>query len=506
MKRISRRDFLKGSASAATMMAMGLAAGGSLASASDENSLNINFDEDPYQATVMYWVANDARDVQHVEDALNELTETELNIHVNLQPVTAGTYASQIQLILASDDALDIFPFYGTNMATYVETEYIVDLSGMLETYGQNLIDIIGYEDISCGYLGDFLCGFPNMHERTNPVGIIMRTDILEEVGWSADDIVSIENLDDLFAAVHSAHPELTVLGERQGEMYPTQAMYAYCDQLTGAAGFGVLENSGQTTTVTNYFESEAFLDSCYKMRQWYLDGYIDADAATSTDALETQMKAGKIFSYITLVKPDTKEEKDEQTGYDTTVVYLTDEICTTVTTNGILMGISANSKDPEKAMILLDWIYSSYEANTLLNWGVEGVDWEYVADGVINYPEGVDSDSVSYHQDFGFAQFNQYNCAVWEGKDPDVWDLYQEARDAATLSQAYGFFFDDTEVINEYSALSSVFSQYVYALSSGTVDVDETAAAFNEAMYAAGLQTVIDAKQAQLDAWLAEQ
>ena len=30
--------------------------------------------EEPYEATVMYWAANDARDVQHVEDAINELS------------------------------------------------------------------------------------------------------------------------------------------------------------------------------------------------------------------------------------------------------------------------------------------------------------------------------------------------------------------------------------------------------------------------------------------------
>ena len=28
--------------------------------------------EEPYEATVMYWAANDARDVQHVEDAIND--------------------------------------------------------------------------------------------------------------------------------------------------------------------------------------------------------------------------------------------------------------------------------------------------------------------------------------------------------------------------------------------------------------------------------------------------
>lgn len=40
----------------------------------------------------------------------------------------------------------------------------------------------------------------------------------------------------------------------------------------------------------------------------------------------------------------------------------------------------------------------------------------------------------------------------------------------------------------------------------SGTVDVRETAAAMNAELEAAGIQKIIDAKQEQLDAWLAEQ
>ena len=38
-----------------------------------------------------------------------------------------------------------------------------------------------------------------------------------------------------------------------------------------------------------------------------------------------------------------------------------------------------------------------------------------------------------------------------------------------------------------------------------GSVDVDSTLEEFNKALYDAGLQTVMDAKQEQLDAWVAQ-
>ena len=57
----------------------------------------------------------------------------------------------------------------------------------------------------------------------------------------------------------------------------------------------------------------------------------------------------------------------------------------------------------------------------------------------------------------------------------------------------------------NEITALTNVFEQYAYPLMCGSVDVDSTLEEFNKALYDAGLQTVMDAKQEQLDAWVAQ-
>ena len=155
--------------------------------------------------------------------------------------------------------------------------------------------------------------------------------------------------------------------------------------------------------------------------------------------------------------------------------------------------------------MMLLNWSYATKEANDLLNWGIEGTDYVVQEDGTIDYPEGMTAETVGYHQDYGWAQMNQYNSYVWAGNDPDVWDQYQAIRDSATVSKAYGFFFDNTPVLNEIAALNSVSDEYFFTITSGSVDPETAIAEFNEKLYNAGLQTVMDEKQAQLDAWLAE-
>ena len=56
-----------------------------------------------------------------------------------------------------------------------------------------------------------------------------------------------------------------------------------------------------------------------------------------------------------------------------------------------------------------------------------------------------------------------------------------------------------------EEAQLNSVFEQYKKDVAFGAVDTESGLKEFNDALYAAGLQTVMDEKQRQLDAWLAE-
>ena len=67
------------------------------------------------------------------------------------------------------------------------------------------------------------------------------------------------------------------------------------------------------------------------------------------------------------------------------------------------------------------------------------------------------------------------------------------------------GFIFDNSSVSVQYTAVSNVKNQYLPGLLCGSVDPETEIDAFNAALYEAGLQDIIDAKQEQLDQWLEE-
>lgn len=472
----------------------------------DTASTGINFDEEPYEINYLYIVAQEGANQKKVAEAVNELALKELNMKVNLIPMTMGTYNSQMSMMLAAGEPLDIFPTFSQNFSTYIESQYLVDL-GQYKAELKDALEVLG-EDAETGYIGEFLVGLGQMKERAYPAGLICRKDIFDETGYkledfsvTTDDYASFNQIGDLFAKVKELHPDMvcldgtSIMGRQDG---------SYMDNL--GSDFGVLENYGQTTTVTNWFESDQWKTFCEIGRDWFTKGYLSQDIAVNQDSGEIKMKAGNTFSFITNVKPNTNVEKLAQTGYETVVIPLSECMKYSNAVNAFMLSVANASKDPRKAAIFMNWTYTSREFNDLINWGIEGEDWVETEDGMAAYPEGVDATNVGYHNDYGWAYPNQFVGHAWEGNPADIWDQYLEYNAGLIKSKAFGFVFDSTPVATEEAQLNTVRDQYWNDLVFGAVDPAEKMDEFNKALYDAGLQTVIDEKQRQLDEWLAKQ
>lgn len=125
----------------------------------------------------------------------------------------------------------------------------------------------------------------------------------------------------------------------------------------------------------------------------------------------------------------------------------------------------------------------------------------------LLNYgekPEVVDLTSSSYTFNQGWELPNQFRGGIWEGNDPDLWEKNIEATKSAKHSCALGFAYDSSALSTEIAALSNIKSQYIDSLNTGAVDPSIELPKFLEELDNAGMQKVIEEKQAQLDAWYA--
>jgi putative aldouronate transport system substrate-binding protein len=271
--------------------------------------------------------------------------------------------------------------------------------------------------------------------------------------------------------------------------------------------------DNGQSTKVVNWYETDDYKTKVNRVREWYKAGYIKLDAATSTDVETSLVMAGSLFAYFSYIKPGFLEQANAQCGREMVYAYIgTDDGKTlnnlsSSNVNFFNWGIAQNAKDKVKAMRFLNFAYSSPEFMNLLNWGIEGEHYVFVDSGkkVIDYPPGIDATNAKYGRNLGWHFPNQYIAHIWTGLPGDIWEQYKTFNDSALKSRAFGFLYDPGSVANELTALAGVQAEYATALETGSVsDTEKTLKEFNDKLYAAGLQKVIDLKQEQLDAWWA--
>lgn len=462
-------------------------------------------DDTPYEVNFAYMTVG-GEPTQALKDAVNELTTRELNMTVNLVPVTFADYFAKLPLMLASgSDPLDVVYVFSQDFGTFVDAGYLENAADYAELT-PDIHELFG-DDADAATIDGFQVGFPTMKESTSPAGLIVRKDVFDELGYSVDDFdvstddyASFDQITQLFADVKAAHPDMVPF---DGTFTMGIQTFSYIDPLGDI--LGVLEDYGQTTTVTNWYASDQYREFAEINRGWYQAGYTSRDVAVNQDEGEVKMKAGNTFSFIKSYKPNTAVEKLSQTGYEVEIIPISQGVKSTSASAGALLSVASASKDPEKAFEFLNWAYTSGEFNDLLNWGVEGEDWVEAADGTADYPQGKDLTSVAYHNDAGFLLPNQFAGHVWAGNPADLKDLYAAQADEALVSKGYGFFFDPTPVSNQVAQLNTIVEQYKKQVSFGVLDPATGLAEFNAALEGAGIEDVIAEKQRQLDAWLAQ-
>ncbi len=185
---------------------------GSSAAAESDSS-----DEAPYAITMAYLGGSEQPDYQEVMDAINELTMKELNMTFEGVQLGFGDFTDKLRLMLTGGDKLDVLFTFATQASAYVSQNLVINLldyngTNLMEEYGQGIVDAIGEEQAYGGQINGVLYGIPSQKEAMGTAGIVMRKDIVDELGIDPSGWSTYDDLNETFAKVHEAHPELNVV------------------------------------------------------------------------------------------------------------------------------------------------------------------------------------------------------------------------------------------------------------------------------------------------------
>ena len=481
------------------------ACGNSEAGGSKDSAKNNGNGDEPYTVT-MVLNGSTQPDEERIEQKINEILEPELNANLDIVVLPWASASQQLQLMLSGDEKIDVFYTQATNAVQYMNAGQIIDMSELIDKYGTNIKQIYGEDIAKINQIEGFVYGVPNQIERGSIPAVFMRKDLVEKYNIDTSQIKEPKDLESVFETVKAGEPDMTMLYSINDGDTPVTRLFRG-DNLSDNNYLGVLMDQTNSTKLENFFATDWFKDTTTMLHNWYQKRYISQDAGTNTENWRTVCKAGNLFSLFFAYHPGTPVEFESSTGYDFEIVpFYNEPIINSSSYNGVTFSIAQNSENPEKTMEVLDYIYGSSEIMNLLNWGEQDKDYviEDADNGIINFPEGITSDNAGYNLNLGWELPNQFIAYKWTGSDPKLWEKMEEFNSSAKSSKAVGFLFDSSNYSSEIAALSNIVKQYSGALYSGSGDPDELIPELLEALDDAGINEVIQAKQEQLDAFLA--
>ena len=458
----------------------------------------------PYEITMLFpTFGTTPSDMEMVQSKVNEIALKEINAKVTFMPVSFGTYQDQTNLMLSSGEKVDMLVVLGTQFNNFASKGQLTDLTELLSAYGQNIIEEVGMDYLKAGQINGQQFALTTNRDLASDAIFVMKKEIVDKYNIDVEAIKTIEDVEAVLAIVKENEPDLVPIVPGSVGTSIAQRLFTY-DGL--GDNIGVLTNFGQNLDVVNYAATEEYAQIVNTMRDWYLKGYILEDATTTQEAGPALVKAGRAFSYIATGKPGLVEQESRLAAVEMIGAEIVQPKTSSTAIQGIQWGIPVQCENPEKTMAFLNLMYSNAEIANLLSWGVEGAHYVVTQDNVIDYPEGVDASNTGYGLNMGWMFGNQFITYTWAGDDPELWDKMQMFNTSAVKSKAIGFTYDSSNVKNEVAACSNVQNQYKLGLECGVVDPATVLPEYIQALEDAGIQVIVDEKQAQLDAWSANQ
>lgn len=439
-------------------------------------------------------------EVQLVEDAVNDILREKISAEVDLMPITWGSYVQQLQLMLAGSETIDTFVGRGAPFLSAYSNNQLLALDDLAAEYGQGILDVIEPVFLEGGKINGKLYGITTNRDLAVGNGTyILRKDILEKHNIPYEKNMTKADIEAIFDQIHEKEPDMLVIAG-----FPPDTFF-YGDSCYDDLGdrFAVLDNYGSDNlTVVNRYKTESFVNHVKMIYRWHQKGFISDDIASETEPNTSVIRAGRAFAYSEAYKPGIDTQATILCGYPMVSIQTQPANTSASIVQNIMWCIPSYAEHPEKSMQYLNEVYTNPEVMNLLSWGIEGKHYVETDDGHITYPEGVTSETSGYNMAAGWLFGNQYLTKVWEGDDLDVWDQMKDFNNNAIASKAMGFSFDSTEYATEIAAITNVHNEYVTTLGGGLADPDEVLPRLYDELDKAGMQKLIDGKQAQLDAW----
>ncbi|KOY15922.1 ABC transporter substrate-binding protein [Paenibacillus xylanivorans] len=452
-------------------------------------------DKDPVKLKV-YLIGGPQRDLPIVQDEMNKYLMEKINTTVDITMIDWGDYSKRMPVITASGENYDI-AFTSSWAYDYLPNATrgaFLPINDLLDKYGQGIKEQLDPRFLTGSQIGGQNYAVPVNKELASQWVWRFNKQYVDKYNMDITKIRTLEDLEPYLQQIKDNEPaDITPLAVPKG-FKP----YLAFDFLLGDEFPVGINMDGDTGKYVNVLESEELKSSLKTIRKYYQAGYLRKDVAT-LEGIDN-IKTGKWFVDREQTQPYAELGWSRSAGYDIVTTPMQDPVIFTGSATGAMHAISANSKNPERAMMFLNLLNTDPYLRNLINYGIEGTHYKKISDNVIeDLPAMKDGFQMP-----GFALGNLFLTYMHKEDPADKWEAFKEFNNSAKVAPSFGFNFNPDPVKTEVASISAIVKEFYPSIMTGAVDPDEHLPKAIEKLKAAGLDKVIAEAQKQYDEWQA--
>lgn len=436
--------------------------------------------------TFIYPVAADpGPDQKLINDEINKYIKEKINATVELKPLTFDEYEPKLNAMLAAQENFDIaFSSKGWlgNYQPYIDRgAYLEITEDMINKYAPearaNIPDKF-WPDMKAA--DGKIYGFPVYQIAAKQKSLIIQKRFIDKYNLDISTIQSYKDIEPFLKTLKDNEKGIIPLGLAQN------SNGIYIDRTeVGSDGSSVFYKKDDPdmksiSKITQLENKKEYFDT---MHSWFKAGYINQDAPVLQNINDLKSKGNVAVAIEFTSKPGGEiGEKAINGGNDVVYAPISDSYFTGIAS--AIQVINKNSKNPERALMLINLLNTDKYLYNLICNGIEGkhytkTDEQYIAP--------IEKSGYAPNADWVFG--DQFNAYLKPGQDANTWEKTIELNNNAIVPASSGFQYSEDNVKAEVANINAVKNEFEAALETGAVDPNKVLGDYIAKLKASGIE-----------------
>lgn len=451
---------------------------------------------------VMYLIGDEPDDYDEVLAQVNTMLKEDINAELEVRWMAWGEWSQKYPMLLSSGEPFDLIYTVGyMGFQDYAQNKGFRDITELFPKFAPKTYEALSKENLEKVSYNGKIYAVPANFLEVNPNGYVVRGDLREKY-----NLPKVDSIDTFFMYLDAVKQNETIM--------PFNA--AVTDTIDNFGWSGVGAHTYWDYSGDNYrdlfimYDRPEYLDFLKKMREGYEKGYWSKDVImnklSSKDAFINGTSAATVSNMKNFADLyATVNETHPEWKIEWAPIEYGKNYPTLLSSNGAGVAVSNSSKNPDRALMLLELLNQDERYFNLTTYGIEGKNYVVNADGYLELPEGVTSENNGFPADgagnYGWRNNDFMKSFVREWAEYDTYEA--EIMKNTKWNPYNGFAVDTTKIQNQLTAISSVSEQYLKPLYWGTIDPETGLKEMREKLGAAGLDDVFAEVKTQAIAYL---